>query len=334
MKNKKSVMLIGVLGVLIVIYLLQQLGADKKSLSESMTDIFSDFNTSSINTISVYKQDFPDSGLHFTKKDGVWLIPSYFNIDAKEKDIDKLLTEIKSLQGEIRSTKAELFSDYDITDNKALHIELFGADSSGIAHMLVGKGVQQASKASFIRKLNSDTVYKANQNFLSRFAVWNAESSKKMPGKRWANMMVTSSFERDKIESFEITTKRKTYQFMKKQMIPQDTLAQSTFVWEQVKPKRGKILEDKDIQDIVDRLIGINAQEIVNTEVLSKYGLAKPKYYAKYTSSNGDITKISFGNTTDTTSASYYVSVNTKPFIYKVAKYNFESAFIDPFKKD
>ena len=333
MKNKNFAIMVGVLVVLIVIFLFQQLNTDKKSISESMIDIFPDLNAASISAIKVYKQDYPDSGLSFVKKDGAWLAASYFNAPAKENDIEKLLNDIKALQGEIRSTKSELFDDYEIADNAALHIGFLGPDLSEVAHILIGKGVPQASHASFVRKFNTDTVYMANQNFLSRFAVWNAEPSKRMPGKRWAEMNITDT-DKELVQSFEVKAKRKIYQFEKKQKPAEDTLAPPKYIWQQIKPKKGKILEENDIQAILNSIVRINSQEIVNDEIIKEYGLTKPKYSASFTTIDGKSTLVSFGNAADTSSNAYYASVDDKPFVYKTGNYNFESIFVNPFKKD
>lgn len=333
MKNKNFGIMVGILALLIVIFLVQQLNTDKKSISESLIDIFPDLNAASISAIKVYKQDYPDSGLSFVKKDGAWLAASYFNAPAKENDIEKLINDIKTLQGEIRSTKSELFDDYEIADNAALHIGLIGPDSSEAAHILIGKGVPQASRASFVRKFDTDTVYMATQNFLSRFAVWNAEPSKRMPGKRWVEMKITDT-DKEIIQSFEVKANRKIYQFEKKQEPAEDTIAPPKYIWEQIKPKKGKILEDKDIRTILNQIVRINSQEIVNDEIIKEYGLTKPKHTVSFTTIDGKSTSISFGNETDTTSNAYYVSVDDKPFVYKAANYNFESIFVNPFKKD
>ena len=333
MKTRNLTILVAVLAVLIVIYIIQQLSPGKKSVSESLIEIFPDFNSSSVSQIKVYKQDYPDSGLSFAKKDGIWLVASYFNAPAKENDIDKLLTDINTLQGEIRSVNADLHDDFEIADNTALHLEFSGPDSTIFARLLIGKGVPQASRSSFIRKYNTDTVYKANENFLSRFAVWNAEPAKKMPAKRWADMKMTDA-DKNTVSAIEIKAKRMTYSFEKVEEPAEDTTLPPKSVWKQIKPKKGEILKDKDIQTILNRLTKLNANEIVGNEILSEHGLTKPKYSAGFTTEDGQSTKINFGAVADTTSEARYANVEGKPFVYKAAKYNYESIFVNPFKKD
>jgi len=115
---------------------------------------------------------------------------------------------------------------------------------------------------------------------------------------------------------------------------PEDTISAPTFVWKQINPKKGKILEDKDIQTILNRLTKLSANEIVSDEILSKHGLTKPKYSASFATEDGQSAKIYFGAIADTTSEDRYANVEGNPFIYKAAKYNYESIFVNPFKKE
>jgi len=332
MRSKNLFTLAIVLGVLIVIYLVQTLGTDKKSVSESLVDIYPDFSSSSVSYIKVFKQDYPDSGLSFAKKDGKWLVNSYFNAPAKVTEIDKLFDDVKRLQGEIRSIKPELFSDYEIGDDVALHMEFMGPDSTDLAYFLIGKGVPQASKASFARKNGSDTVYMANVNFLSRFAAWNAEPAKRMPGKRWVELKM-AEIDKEKVNSFEIKIKKKNYLFEKKEEISEDTLETTKFVWRQVKPGGDKLTEDQ-ITGVLNRLANLRANEIIGNEVLPEYKLSKPDYVLSITSDDGLITSIDFGGEADTTGNMRYTMVEGQPYIYTISKYNFESVFVTPFKKD
>ena len=334
MKNKNLIMLAGILGILIIIYLVQQLNTGRKSVSESMIEILPDFNSSSVAGIKVYKQNFPDSGLSFTKKDGAWIISSYFGAPAKESEMEKLLTDINALQGEIRSVNPDLFADYEIADDVALHLEFNSSDDSEIAHLLIGKGVPQASRASFVRKFNTDTVYKANENFLSRFAVWNAEPSKKMPAKRWAELKM-ANFDKEKAGKIELKLKKKNYLFEKQQeIVKEDTIETTKDVWKQVKPSKGKKLDEKAITGILNQISNFRGSEILGDDVLKEHRLTKPSYIANVITEDGVKSSFIFGAETDTTGNARYAMIEGKPYIYKVAKYGFESVFVKPFEKE
>ncbi|MCP4583969.1 MAG: DUF4340 domain-containing protein [candidate division Zixibacteria bacterium] len=329
MRRKNLITLIIVLGVLVVIYLIQNLSTDRKTMSESLVDLCPDFNSSSVNQIKVYKQAYPDSGLMFSKKDGLWLLESYFGAPARQSEIEKLLGDVKGLQGEIRSTNQELFGDFEITEDVALHMEFVGVDSAPLIHILVGKGVP---KACFARNNGSDTVFMANTNFVSRFAAWNAEPSKRMPGKRWAELTMTD-FDKEKVNQIELKINKKTYRFEKKEEISGDTLQTISFVWQQVEPSKGK-LEEKKITDMLNRISSLRGNEIIGNDTLKEYKLDKPSHVASVTTGDGVTASFNFGAFTDTTETTRYASIEGRPHVYKLAKYNFESIFVNPFKED
>ena len=327
------IILVIVLAVLIGIYLIQNLSSDKMTVSESLLDIYADLNSSNVTSIKVYKQLFPDSGLVFNKTDGQWVLSSYYSAPAKESEIDKLFTDIKNIKGEIRSANQELFTDYDITDDQALHLEFLGSDGSEIAHVLFGKGVPQASRSSFIRNANSDTVYMANENFISRFAMWNAEPSKRITPKRWVELSL-AEFDREAAKSIEVEKGKSTYLFEKEEVIvPGDSLETTKSVWKQTKPAQNPV-EEKKITDMLGRLANFRATEIVAGEPSPEHKLGKTGYSVGVTLEDGTNYRFIFGAETDTTSGSYYVQVEGKPFVYKMAKFVYESIFVNPFKKE
>lgn len=333
MRNKSFIILLSVLGILILVYIIQHSSTGRKSATESYIQLFPDLNPSSVSYIKAFKQEYPDSGLAFARKEGQWVVSSYYDAPGKQSDIEKILQDVKIIKGEVRSTKPELFDDYEITDDLALHLEFLSPDSLTVAHFLIGKGVQQASRSSFIRNYNSDTVYMANENFISRFAVWDAEPSKKMPVNRWTELKMTD-INKDDVQSIEIVAKRKTYLFEKKEQATEDILEPIEYVWQQTKPKKGKVLEDKDIQNILNRITTIRGNDILKSDNLAKLGLVKPKYVASMTTTDGETTSFEFGNMADTTSKNVYAMVKGKPFVYMVTNYYFSSLFEKPFEKD
>ena len=333
MRSKNLLILLAVFGILIVIYLIQNLGSSKKTISESQIELYPDLNSSSVTTIKAYKQLYPDSGLVFTKKDGKWLVSSYYDAPAKESEIEKIFTDLKNLQGEVRSISQDLFGDYDITDDMALHLELLGPDSEVVAHVLFGKGVPQASRSSFIRNIDSDTVYMASENFVSRFAVWNAEPAKKFATKRWLELTM-ANFDKTTASTLALKDNKKTYLFAKhEEMAMEDTIETTKTVWAQIEPTKDK-LDDSKISDIVGRIASLRATDLLGTEILPEYKLTDPKQTATVSLDDGTQFTVAFGAETDTTGSSRYVMVEGKPYVYKIAKYNYESIFVNPFKKD
>ena len=65
-----------------------------------------------------------------------------------------------------------------------------------------------------------------------------------------------------------------------------------------------------------------------------EYGLKNARYRAGFTTDDGKAAAFIFGAESDTTSGARYAVIDGQPHIYKVAKYNFESLFVNPFKKE
>ena len=130
MKNKNFVILVAVLVLLVLIYVVQQFSTGRKSISESVSTIYPDLDSAAVKYIKAYKQDFPDSGISFARQDTNWIVSSYYDAPGKKSDIEKIISDIKALTGEVRSSSAELLPDYDLADNQALHIELLNSDST------------------------------------------------------------------------------------------------------------------------------------------------------------------------------------------------------------
>jgi hypothetical protein len=326
MKNKNFVILIAILVVLILIYVIQQFSTGRKSVSETVVKIFPDLDSSAVKYIKAYKQDYPDSGISFARQDTGWIVSSYFGATGKKADIEKIITDIKALTGEVRSSNAELLGDYDLTDNQALHLELLKSDSTPMVNMLVGKGVPQSPRSSFIRKNGDNTVYKANENFLSRFAMWDAQAATRIQTSRWLELGM-GSIPADSMKSMQLQIKGKTYLFEREKQVSADTAAPPQFSWSQKEPSKGKMLEDKDIAGIANRLGSLRANDLLKTADMAALGLDKPQYVAQVTGSNGSNARFAFGNMADTTSKMRYVLAEGKPFIYKVADYSFQGIF-------
>jgi|GEM_PF-1558182 hypothetical protein len=331
MKNKNFIILIAVLIALILIYVIQQFATGKKSLSESEQVMFPGLDSTAVKIIKVYKRDYPDSGVVFARQDTGWIVTSHFDAPAKNADVWKLISDIKALTGEIRSTNPELLTDFDLTDSLALNIVLLDGNSSPLVHMLVGKGVAGAGRSSFIRKNGENTVYKASENFLSRFSLWDAKPYTRIPINRVVDLKI-ATIAVDSMQSLQIITKGKTYLFERQQQSSDDSASPAHYVWVQTEPAKGKSLEDRDISGIASRLCSMSGTDLLRSDNLAAFGLDKPQYQANVAFNGGTKLSFSFGAMADTVAKTHYTMVNVKPFIYKVTDPVFQGLFENPFK--
>lgn len=332
MKSRNFAILIGVLGILVLIYVIQQLSTGKKTISETVVKIFPGFEPSEVSYISVFKKDYPDSGISFARQDTGWIVTSYYNAPGKKSDIEKIMTDMKVLTGELRSTNPSLINDFGLADNEALHLKFMRRDSTVLVHFLAGKGLADAPRSSFIRRSGSDTVYKADENFISRFAMWNAEPWKRVQVNRWIELKMTD-ITPDSIAWLNLIIKGKTDRFVKEESLATDTTAPPKSYWKHVEIGSGKKLDNNEISAIVSRISNMRANDLMAASDLKGTGLENSNYKAILGTKNSAIIEFTFGAMADTTTKTRYALVSNKPYIYKIPDSIYESIFTAPFKK-
>lgn len=329
--NKKIIYtLMAVLVVLIVVsYALK--GLDRATSSpESLDELRIEFDPGEVVKIDVYKQDFPDSGLHFAKLESGWVVVNAYSSPAKVEDIEKLITDLTNVKGSVRGESADLYEDFDITDEKALQIGLFDSDDSKLVHLYVGKG--SGGRECFMRMAGSPVVYLADENFISRFAAWNAPPEKKLPTDRWLQLTLCD-IDRNAMTSFKISTGKTDYEFALVEEASEDTLTPPVKAWRQIRPQKGIKLEESKIKSLSFGLTGLRAADVLDRSEKSEYGLDKPKYILRAGDEQGNTTEIAFGSTIDD-SEDRYAAVKGRESVYKVSKSTFERFFVQPFKTD
>ena len=329
--NKKMIytLLVVLVALIVISYALK--GLDQATRSpESFNELQIDFSPDEVARIDVFKQDYPDSGLHFAKHESGWILVNAHNSPAKEEDIEKLFTDLTEVRGSVRGESADLYEEFEITDDKALQIELFDSDDSKLVHLYVGKG--SGGRECFMRLAGLPVVYLADENFISRFAAWNAEPEKKLPTDRWLQLTLCD-IDRNAMTSFKISKKKSEYEFALVEEPSEDTLTPPVKAWKQVSPKKGIKLEESKIKSLSSGLAGLRASDVVDPLEKGKYGLDKPSYILRAGDDQGNAAEIQFGNKIDD-GEDRYAQVEGRESVYKVSKSTFERFFVQPFETD
>lgn len=329
--NKKAiyVLLIVMVALIVISYALKGLNR-ATSTPESLNELRIEFDPGEVTRIDVYKQDYPDSGLHFAKHESGWIVVNAYSTPAKEEDIEKLITELREASGSVRGESADLYEDFDITDDKALQIELFGSDGSNLLHLYVGKGA--GGRDCFMRQAGLPVVYLADENFISRFAAWNAPPEKKLPTDRWLQLTMCD-IDGNAMTSFKINKGKTAYEFALVEEPSGDTLTPPIKAWKQISPKKGIKLEESKIKSLSFSLAGLRAVDVVDPSEKNKYGLDKSGYVIRAGDDQENTAEIYFGSEIDDGEDRYAV-VTGRESVYKVDKSTFERFFVQPFETD
>jgi len=166
MKSKKIYKFIAVFAVLVVIFIIQNNSSDKKSITETYTNLSKEIDRAVIGKISVYRPDNIDSGLVLIKQDDIWKVESKYNVVAKNTEIEKLLDNIADLNGDLRGENEELAADFGLTDSTAAIIEI--GDRTGNTILTFQLGKRSADyRGSFIREKGSHLMYLTKSDLIS-----------------------------------------------------------------------------------------------------------------------------------------------------------------------
>ncbi|MEE9552975.1 MAG: DUF4340 domain-containing protein [candidate division Zixibacteria bacterium] len=330
--NKKMIYVLAGLFIALLVISYVQKSFDRATESpETLNELSLNFESEIVAGIDIFKQDYPDSGLHFVKSDAGWLVTNEYNSPAKEEDVQKLIDDLGALSGSVRGESADLYEDFEITDEKALQIEFHDADDNKLLHLYIGKG-GGTGRECFVRLAGSPIIYLANENFISRFAAWQAPPEKRLPTDRWLQLELCA-IDRTEISSFEIVKGKKHYVFANVDEASDDSLAPPTKVWKQILPEKGLKLDESKIRSLSSSIATLRASGVVDPANQDKFGLNRPKNILRAGDNTSKEVEISVSDPVND-DGERYVVVKGREGVYKIDKNTFERFFVKPFEAD
>jgi hypothetical protein len=330
MDNRTMRILIAIFAALLAVFFIQKYTGGPSKNTESLSELKFEFDPQAVQLIQVFKQDYPDSGVYFARRDTGWVVVNEFNTAAKKEDVQKILDDLLKVSGSVRGESEDLYNDFEIDDRRALQIKFVGADNSQLLHLYVGKGGPDG-RSCFVRLPDSPKVYLASENFISRFAAWAASPEKKLPTDRWMNLKV-SPITMPEMAVFKMHTPKTDYEFVQVVTPPVDSGAAPAKTWKQVSPSKGLTLDENKIRGLQSTVANLTAQSVANPANAGAFGLDKPSYSLYLTDTLGNSSQIIFSDKIDTLEQRL-VMVQNRPTVYRINKGNFERVFVTPFEK-
>jgi hypothetical protein len=280
----------------------------------------------SIESIQAWIGSLPDSVVELKRAGEGWEVASRYGWKAKDDLVTRLLDDITDLKGEKRaSNKAEILADFQIDDEKGLHVTAKASGGTELFHIVVGESAERGS-GSFVRKQGSNDVFLTPAGLRSSFGVW-GDDPKAPDSKRWIELRVHKAERNDvdkivlKTAESEIvlekefeqlaaptpsatdTTKAGTAEAAGEQVARAEKPAEVTPApsvdrtkWTWKADAKGEF--DKAKADgILSSLCSIYASDVANPDSLALYGLSESARVAEITFHDGKTVSIFFGNT-------------------------------------
>jgi len=281
------------------------------------------FDPSSIYAIEIKKaQD--RTAFRLEKKGDEWAVPSQWNIKAKKKKVEGLLSELRSLQGELRSSSKELLSDYGISENESFSISLL--DKALTPQQKLVLGIKRpSSEGSFLRKATSNNVYLVNKDIFAIIGIYGEPKESTINANDWADLAILK-FDTEKIDSVKVSKSETERQVLvvdiKRTLDPEKKLMN----WAGAEAKPLFDLDATKIKNFLRKINDLYATKAVDPEG-QNYGFDKPFIRITLGSADGPA-ELMVGNLVAADKTDRYLKTS-KGCVYIVSQYIIKDLDID-----
>jgi len=346
-KNSKIVPLAIVFVVFIIFGVLRHSRPTSLSLVEEAgleSLVPSDFLVSDIYRVSVEmpkgSEEKAESRVPFELErvdEKTWTLASSFGAPGDVSKIDAFLEKIKGLEGERRSSTADVLSDYALKSDQAMVLSCFkqGAPTACV-QLFVGKKAGRDN--CFIRTAKNNHVYTVNVNFRSELGIHGDDLDLAPQAKHFLKSKFID-FAKANVTKLALTWPDKMLDFERKEKVKAlDSTPESTSttgeIQKPVKPEYEWVVtagpnfsgfDGKKVVELLDAMSTLSGKDVKDPATLEKWGLDRPAYSATLYFKDGPPMKLLAGR--PEASGKAYVRVGDGGAIYEVDSWSFEKVF-------
>lgn len=295
-------------------------------------------DSTQIQTIKAWIGEKPDSAVVLERAGEGWQVSSSWGWNAKGDLVKQLLTDLSGMRGELRSSDPKVLSDYQIDDEKGLHVVAASSGGAELFHLIAGKAATQGG--SFVRRQGSNEVYLTRSSLRSSFGVW-GDTPRVPEAKRWINLEIHKA-EREDVDKIVLTSGGQTLVFEKEFAMtvappvpapvdtaagaadsaaappatpPVPTIDRANWTWK--KDAKGEFDKNK-VDSILGTLCSLYASEVADPSTVDQYGFGADAKVAELVMKDGTTARIEFGKDTPDGKKVYFRSGEGLPAeIYK-----------------
>lgn len=339
MKNRTVIILIAVIVALGLVAVIQKRRRQRQiaAPTEQFVRIMpADMRAADIHKIEVYRGEEKKDAVVLERKDAGWIVASKFNSKGNDTTITQLLDDIKTLTGEVRTRKASLHEDFDITPAKAVHISLYDKNGKLYRDVLLGKRGDGYNEG-FVRLARGDEVYLAGKNLLSNLGIFSEtdepdakkwldlkiieEDKEKlakvvldMPGKQ----VVLAKQEKKKEEESETEAGEETPEELK----PDET---KEYEWVLTSPETGFKVKDAAITSLISSVSSFSGDDVADPAKSDEYGFDPATYTATITLDDNSAKTLLIGEKIDDNKR--YAKLKDEETVYILPTYRITGVF-------
>ena len=339
MSRNQIVALAVLAGLLAVVFVAQRAGEAPPDLEKEyglQALAPDDFLASDVARIELHRGSKQGEKVVLVRDAEGWDVESAYGAPGKKDDVEKFIKNLKDLAGEYRSDEASVLGDYQLADEKALHVAVYKADSEEAwLHLLVGKKAGQGR--SFVRREGEDTVYTLNVDLASEMGLWGDDSDKAPESSHWVDKIVVD-LEKDEIDRLAIATPDRSFVFEKREKKTddkdkkegeeegeEDKDKEKEYEWVLAEGGPDVAFKQPGIDSLLRALDSFEADDVVDPAKKKEYGLDKPGFRCAARVAGGGETVLVASQKKPGKDA--HLMVEGRDVVYKVADWKFDDVF-------
>ena len=339
MINNKQLIRLGIVfAALFIVYLVTLPRQTGVNVEDLVQNIVIGVSEDDIAQIEVYKETAGGQAtLQLARVEDAWRVPTHFNARGNTSKIEKLVTDIIEMTGNVRSTDPGHIETYGISDVDGLHLNLKDETGKPLANLIIGKRAEDYN-SGFIRYAGKDKVYAVDKNLLSSLSIYgDVDTLTVLKQSGWVDLQAIDK-KKDDYELAGIVSNNREMVIKKVEREKEETIDDSTVIktvteWVLLKGNDEIDLDQKAVDDfwrdagkirgteVVDRI----GNSLADMDKGSRYGTGMSRSYIVFQKADGTREVVLFGKEYEKDKG-YYMNTQEDGLIYKVSKANFDKA--------
>src|SRR5215470_412348 len=292
-------------------------------------------NTDSITGFDLYHGARPQEIVRLHKRDGAWVVTSRFDTPGNSTKIQQFLTQLSTLQGELRADSTALLGDFQLTDEQALHLKVYtDSPDKPALYLLAGKG---SGGNGFVRRAGEGRVYYVNMHMQGLACLTSGTTEQTLSAKPWLDLHV-QNVPKEQIAAVQLHSPTRELRFTTQPAATtggtdasQTSAASPAPAWKLMAPELPYSVKSDAVEGLVTTLRTLQGDDVADPAKMEQYGLDRPPYRATLTvQPSGQEARqvtVRIGNEVPEKSGSRYARLDDTGPVYLVPEWAWQRLF-------
>ena len=338
MSPKRLLPLVGILIVLGVLAALLKRSPAPTQLAEEVgleRLVPQTLRADSITGFDLYHGAKPQESVRLRQRDGAWVVASRFDTPGNSTKIQQFLTQLSTLQGELRADSTALLGDFQLTDEQALHLKVYtDVPDKPALDLLAGKG---SGGNGFMRRAGEGRVYSVNVHLQSTAGLTSGTTDQAPSAKPWLDLRI-QNVPKEQVTAVELHSSTRDLRFTTQPAAAAggtDASAASSAppspAWKLAFPELKYSVKPDAVEGLVTTLRTLQGDDVADPAKAAEYGLDTPPYRAALTVQPGGQEArqvvVPIGNEVPEKSGSRYARLGDSGPVYIVPQWTVQRLF-------